>query len=116
MSGQPDIDALVRDFMRAGSRIKPEVRKTVFKGAQNVKKRAQNLAPNVKGADRISFEIEDSGSDVVADIETKSGFGAILEYGGPNNPGGRPYMLPALRPEEPTLEHFVGEIVDRLLR
>lgn len=115
MSSNPDIDRLVRDFNRAGSQVKREMRKTVFKGAQNVKKRAQYLAPNVKGADQISFEIDDTGDDVTAEIETRSGFGAILEYGGPNNPGGRPYMLPALRPEAPVLEQFVGDIIDRLL-
>jgi hypothetical protein len=116
MSGNTDIDGLVKLFEQAGSEIKGEVRKTVFKGAQNVKRRAADLAPDVYMASKIDFEIDDSGDEVSADIENQSPLGDVLEFGSPTNPGGRPFMLPALDPEGESLEKYVGLIVDKLFR
>jgi hypothetical protein len=111
-----DADDVAAMFHRAGSEIAGEVRKTVFKGALNVKKTAVGLAPKHLHTDDITFEIEDSGDEIAAVIETRGKGGAIFEFGTPSLPGGRPFLLPALEPEGDNLEKYVSEIVAGLFR
>lgn len=111
-----DADDVAAMFIRAASEVHGEIRKTVFKGATNVKRTARVLAPKHLHANAITFDIEDSGDEIAAVIETKGVGGAIFEFGTPSLPGGRPFMLPALEPEGENLEKFVGQIVRGLFR
>ncbi len=111
-----DADDVAAMFIRAASEIRGEIRKTVFKGASNVKRTAIGLAPKHLRTDDITFEIDDSGDEIAAVIETRGKGGAIFEFGTPSLPGGRPFMLPALAPEGENLEKFVGGIVRGLFR
>lgn len=115
MSTFEGADELAAAFRKAGSEIRGELRKTLFKGAQGVKKRAQASAPKQLDTSKISHEMTSSGGELMETIETKGVGGAIFEFGTPTLPGGRPFMLPALEPEESALPDAVQAIVERLL-
>lgn len=114
---QTDLDGLAQFFEQAGADVRDEVRKVTFKGGMNVKRKAQSLAPRrVPHGTDINMEIKDSGDEIAAEVETRSGFGAIMEFGSPTLPGGRPHMLPALESESEAFEKFIDQAVTKLFR
>lgn len=103
-------------FLRAASKVGPEIKKSVYRGANNVAREAQaNATRHAKRFGRPKVTLVDGG-DISADVETTSGFGAIDEFGTPSWPGGRPTMLPALETEREELPDQVEKIIDRWLQ
>lgn len=110
-----ELGALQADLIRAAGALPGKLRGTVFKGGMETKKRAINLAPKHLGTDNIHFEMEQDADSNTAVVETRGVGGSIFEFGTPTLPGGRPFMLPALRPEGPVLEESVDQIIEDLL-
>jgi len=122
-----DVEALALALARIGDDAESEGEKIVAKGALNIKKRAQELAP--KGphtphyAQAISYDIRKKSGDIEAEIGPKRGrrqwgLGNLLEYGSVNNPP-HPHHEPALDEEEPRFyehaEKLAESLIDRIL-
>lgn len=125
------LDEVVTAFETAAKQIQPELRKTVYRGAMNVKRAAVAGAPSdrkVPGIRRINVDIATGGArgrssrssvvggdEVRADVEALSPLASIIEFGAPTLPGGRPFMGPALETEREPLPRAVDAVVAKLL-
>lgn len=119
-----ELDRFVEVLQRAPSVTAREAERMVSKGALNVKKRAQELAP--KGphtphyAKSITYDVTRDGDLIEAEIgpaegRRQRGLGNLLEYGSPRNPP-HPHLEPALDEEEPRFyeaaEKLAGDFLD----
>lgn len=117
MTGRNDgVHELVSMFDTAGDAVAAEVRKVLFRGGMNVKRAATAAATRELGVHRINMDIEQGDDEIAAVIESEGPGGAIMEFGTPTLPGGRPFLGPALAKEAPNFEQFVGQAVAKALR
>lgn len=111
------------ELSAASAAALPKAAAVAGRGAMNVKKTAQSLAP--KGphtphyARSISYDVTTTATGVQAEIgpdknRRQGPLGNIFEYGTGDTPP-RPHLGPALEAEADNFEKFIGEITDDVL-
>lgn len=117
------LNEVVAELDRAQSRMMPDVRAVVERGALNIKQDAARRASGLKHApaypQSISYDVHNTFGGVTAEIGPDKGrrqgaLGNILEFGTPNN-APRPHLNPALDVEEPKFVAALDALLVRLL-
>lgn len=118
-----DVTKLTHQLEGIPAEVLPEVRKVVGRGAHNIKKDAQRLAP--KGphlphfARSITYDTWETKTAAVAEIgpdkqKPQGPLATFIEYGRVGQPP-HPFMAPAADAERPKFESAMEKLAARLL-